>query len=41
MTDIPGWAYVVAFVIGLFFLVLAIWFIGKASHQQIEVLGKI
>lgn len=41
MTDIPGWAYVIAFIIGLFFLVLAIWIIGKAGHQQVDVLGRI
>ncbi|MEM4246732.1 MAG: hypothetical protein QXR48_00455 [Candidatus Woesearchaeota archaeon] len=32
--DIPGWAYVIALIIGLFVLLFAIWLIAKAGQRQ-------
>jgi hypothetical protein len=32
--DIPGWAYVIALIIGLFVLLFAIWIAAKSGQKQ-------
>ncbi len=40
-TEIPGWAYVIALIIGLFVLLFAIWIAAKAGQKQVGFLGQI
>lgn len=39
--DVPGWAYLIALIIGLFVLLFAIWLAAKSGQTQISWLEKI
>ena len=36
--SLPGWAYIVALIIGLFVIAFLIWLAVKATGKQIEIL---
>jgi uncharacterized protein (DUF983 family) len=39
--EVPGWAYIVALIIGLFVIAFFIWVAAKSGGQQISWLSKI
>jgi hypothetical protein len=39
--DIPGWAYVIALIIGLFVILFAIWIAAKSGSKQSGFLEQI
>lgn len=39
--DLPGWAYVVALILGLFAIIFLIWLSVKSGNASVDLFGRL